>query len=78
MVTPKQLRKLFAAGYQLTPEAYSLLESIDDTESIIDKILSSKFDKAILSAEDINSIIGTKKKEVTKTDTPAKNLRFVE
>ena len=72
MVTPKQLRKLFAAGYQLTPEAYSLLESIDDTESIIDKILSSKFDKAILSAEDINSIIGTKKKEVTKTDTPAK------
>jgi len=68
MVTPKQLRKLFAAGYQLTPEAYSLIESIDDTESLVEKILLSKFDKAILSAEDINSIIDTKKQKEKKTD----------
>ncbi len=67
MVTPKQLRKLFAAGYQLTPEAYSLIESIDDTESLIEKILLSKFDEAILSAEDINRIIGKEAKKESKT-----------
>ena len=72
MVTPKQLRKLFAAGYQLTPEAYSLMESINDTESVIEKILSSKFDKAILSVEDINGIINMKTEKESKTEVPAK------
>ena len=69
MVTPKQLRKLFAAGYQLTPEAYSLIENVTNIESVIEKILSKKFDKAILSVEDLNKILNQEKaKQPTISD----------
>ncbi|NPD89199.1 MAG: hypothetical protein HGN29_10780 [Asgard group archaeon] len=52
----KKLRKLIAEGYQLTPDAYSFLVSLDNSDLIIEKILSTEIDKVILSLEDIKQI----------------------
>ncbi len=53
----KQLRKLVAEGYQLTPEAFSYLSSLENLDSVIEEILSSGTEKLILSIDDINEII---------------------
>ena len=53
----KKLRKLVAEGYQLTPEAFSFLNSLEDVDSVIDRILSSGTLKLILSIDDIKDII---------------------
>ncbi|MHA1953306.1 MAG: metallophosphoesterase [Candidatus Heimdallarchaeaceae archaeon] len=52
----KKLRKLIAEGYQLTPDAYSFLASLENSDLVIEKILSAKIDKFILSLEDIKQI----------------------
>jgi DNA polymerase II small subunit len=65
----KKLRNLVAEGYQLTPEAFSYLNSLDNIDEIIDDILSSKLDKLILSKEDIMKIV--KKDKITKTTSIA-------
>jgi len=57
MESSNQLRRLFAAGYQLSPEAFSLLNSIENSDEIIEQILSLKLDKVILSLDDVNKII---------------------
>ncbi|MHA2357154.1 MAG: metallophosphoesterase [Candidatus Heimdallarchaeaceae archaeon] len=57
MESSNQLRRLFAAGYQLSPEAFSLLNSIGNSDQIIEQILALKPDKLILSLEDVNQII---------------------
>ena len=56
MEITKKLRKLIAEGYQLTPDAYSFLASLENSDLIIEKILSTKIDKFILSLEDIKQI----------------------
>jgi DNA polymerase II small subunit len=56
MDTPKKLRKLIAEGYQLTPEAYSFLVSLEHSDLVIEEILAAKIDKIILSLEDIKNI----------------------
>ena len=64
MNTSKKIRKLVEEGYQLTPEAFSYLNSIDDSDSIIDSILNSGTTKLILSVDDI--------KEITKQEVSVK------
>ena len=61
----KKLRKLVAEGYQLTPEAFSFLNSQENIDDIIDAILSSDIDKLILSIDDLNAII---RKDVEETE----------
>ncbi|MCK5141916.1 MAG: hypothetical protein KAQ70_06955, partial [Candidatus Heimdallarchaeota archaeon] len=56
MVPSKQLRKLYAAGYQLTPEAFVELNSAPNITEIIDKILKLNPEIAILTITDINDI----------------------
>ena len=73
MATPKQLRKLYAAGYQLTPEAYSVINSVQNIDDFIDRILQLKLDKAILSDEDIKILLETKEVSATKVSSDEKN-----
>ena len=56
MGIPKKLRKLIAEGYQLTPDAYSFLVSLENGDLIIEQILSTKSDKIILSLDDIKKM----------------------
>jgi DNA polymerase II small subunit len=56
MIPSKQLRKLYAAGYQLTPEAFSELNSAPNITEIIDKILELNPEIAILTITDIKDI----------------------
>ena len=56
MDSSKQLSKLILAGYQLTPEAYSYIVSLDNIEEIVEQILSSKIQTVILSLQDIKKI----------------------
>ncbi|MCE7742528.1 MAG: hypothetical protein GOP50_08700 [Candidatus Heimdallarchaeota archaeon] len=67
----KKLRKLVAEGYQLTPEAFSYLNSLEDVDSVIDEILSSGTAQLILSIDDINEIINQEIEEVKSVDQPA-------
>ncbi len=56
MIHSKQLRKLYAAGYQLTPEAFAELSSVSNITEIIDKILELNLDTSILTITDIRDI----------------------
>lgn len=56
MVPSKQLRKLYTAGYQLTPEAFAELSSAPNIIEIIDKILEINPNVAILTMVDIKDI----------------------
>ncbi len=56
MIPSKQFRKLYAAGYQLTPEAFAELNSTPNITEIIDKILELNPDTAILTITDIRDI----------------------
>lgn len=56
MVPSKQLRKLYATGYQLTPEAFAELSSTPNITEIIDKIIELNPDSAILTITDIRDI----------------------
>ncbi len=58
MTPSKKIRELYAEGYQLTPEAFEYLNNLPDIDGVIDKILISKTDKAILSVEDIDELLG--------------------
>jgi DNA polymerase II small subunit len=62
----KKLRKLIAEGYQLTPDAYSFLASLENSDLIIEKILSTKIDKIVLSLEDIKQLQGKEDEEKPK------------
>ncbi|MCG3220359.1 MAG: metallophosphoesterase [Candidatus Heimdallarchaeota archaeon] len=64
----KKLRKLIAEGYQLTPDAYSFLASLENSDLIIEKILSTKIDKFILSLEDIKQIQNKDEEQVSIKD----------
>ncbi len=65
----QKLRKLVAEGYQLTPEAFSYLNSLENVDFVIDEILSSGTAKLILSIKDINEIIKQEdEKEVKSSD----------
>lgn len=63
MDATKKLRKLFAAGYQLTPEAYKELISHQNSSDIVNQIIFSKIEKAILSLEDIIDFFGKNESE---------------
>ena len=82
MNTSKQLSKLILAGYQLTPEAYSYLVSLDNIEEIIERILFAKFKTVILSLQDIKDILNQlEQKEKRKTiivEEPKKEKEIVE
>ncbi|MHA1707990.1 MAG: metallophosphoesterase [Candidatus Heimdallarchaeaceae archaeon] len=68
-MSSNKFRKLFAAGYQLTPDAYNAIASKKDLEEIIEKIISSKPEKDILSLKDIQVILGLIELDV-KEDEP--------
>lgn len=65
----KKLRNLVAEGYQLTPEAFSFLNSLENTDEIIDEIISSNLEKLILSKEDIMKII--EKEDKVESSSPS-------
>ncbi len=75
MTPSRKIRELYAEGYQLTPEAYDYLNSLQEVENVIDKILDSKLSKAILSIEDIDEFLNEdiiKKEEILEQILPKK------
>ncbi len=82
MDSSKQLSKLILAGYQLTPEAYNYMVSVDNIEEIIEEILSSKIQTVILSLQDIKSILNKlepkKKEKVVDAEEPKVKKEIVE
>ncbi|MFW9851699.1 MAG: metallophosphoesterase [Candidatus Thorarchaeota archaeon] len=82
MDSSEQLSKLILAGYQLTPEAYNYLVSLDNIEEIIEKILSSKIQTVILSLPDIKNILDQlepkKKEKIIVTEESKKEEEIVE
>ena len=63
MTLSSKIRKLYAEGYQLTPEAYDYLCNLEEIEDVINNILNSNVNKAILSLEDIEEFVGIKEIE---------------
>ena len=57
MTPSKKIGELYAEGYQLTPEAYDYLNSLQEVENVINKILDSNLNKAILSIADIDEFL---------------------
>ena len=82
MDSSKPLSKLILAGYQLTPEAYNYMISLDDIEKVIEEILSSKIQTVILSLQDIKSILkqleSKKKENEIVAEEPKKKKEIVE
>ena len=75
MTPPRKIRELYAEGYQLTPEAYDYLNSLQEVENVIDKILDSNLNKAILSIADIDEFLNKdiiKKEEILEKSLPKK------
>ena len=57
MTPSKKIRELYAEGYQLTPEAFEYLNNLPEIERVINKILTSNLNKAILSVQDIDELL---------------------
>ena len=58
----KKLRKLFSAGYQLSPEAFTFISKYSEQlDAIIDRILLDKPNEVILSIDDLKAILKIEK-----------------
>ncbi len=65
------LKKLFAAGYQLTPEAYEFLVSLSSKRVIIERIIKSKSDSFLLTIDEINSF---REQAIDESNSKKKNI----
>ena len=81
MTPSKKIRELYAEGYQLTPEAFEYLNNLPEIERVINKILTSNVNKAILSVEDIDEFLiedTIKKDDITEQSIPEKEETITE